>query len=132
MRRIERGIHMVRDESKSGVMKLYFACMDSADFETAATLFADDAEYFRPPFAPGQAAFASSGTQRIAGLDAIKAFWWLRGKRNTKHIIEVASVTEHEWFAEGSVSVDGSETRLFLCHVTFNGENRVKRFVALR
>jgi hypothetical protein len=123
---------MVRDESKSSTMKLYFACMDSGDFNTAATLFADDAEYLRPPFVPGQAAFAGSGTQRIAGLNAIKAFWALRGKRNTNHVIEVESVTQQEWFAEGSVSVDASEPRLFLSHVRFSGENKILRFVALR
>jgi hypothetical protein len=123
---------MVSNQSKPSIMKLYFACMDSADFKTAASLFAEDAVYLRPPFVPGQDPFSSSGTERIAGLDAIKAFWERRGKLKTNHVIEVESVTEHEWFAEGSVSVDDSETRLFLSHVTFNGEGRVQRFVALR
>jgi ketosteroid isomerase-like protein len=117
---------------KSETMKIYFACMDSADFETAAALFAADAVYLRPPFVPGQAAFATSGTQRIEGLPAISEFWAQRGKRNTHHVINVDSVTDREWFAEGSVTVDGSETRMFLSHVTFNDEGKIERFVALR
>jgi hypothetical protein len=127
-----KGIDVINNLDKSSTMKLYFACMDSADFETAASLFARDAVYLRPPYAPGQAAFSSSGTQRVDGLDAITEFWARRGKRNTHHVIEVESITGGEWFAEGSVSVDGSETRLFLSHVTFNNEGKIQRFVALR
>jgi hypothetical protein len=123
---------MTQTLDKSSDMKLYFACMDSADFETAASLFADDAVYLRPPFVPGQAAFASSGTETIAGLAAISDFWSMRGKRNTRHVIEVESITNREWFAEGSVTVDDNETRLFLTHVTFNSAGKVQRFVALR
>lgn len=123
---------MPNNLDKSETMKLYFKCMDTADFETAATLFAEDASYLRPPFTPGQSGFASSGTQRIDGLTDIAAFWELRGKRNTHHVLEVESITDREWFAEGSVSVDDSESRLFLTHVTFDDEGKVKRFVALR
>ena len=117
---------------KSQVMKLYFKCMDTADFETAASLFADNALYIRPPFVPGAEAFASSGTQTIDGLPAISAFWDERGKRPTRHVIVVESSSDTEWFAEGVVSVGDSEERLFLSHVTFNHEGKVSRFVALR
>jgi SnoaL-like domain len=123
---------MATDAEKSATMKLYFKCMDTADFETAAGLFTDDAVYIRPPFVPGQAAFASSGTQRIEGLPAISAFWDERGKRATQHIIVVEATSDTEWFAEGVVSVDGSEERLFLTHVTFDAAGKVRRFVALR
>jgi hypothetical protein len=117
---------------KSETMKLYFKCMDTADFETAASLFTSDAVYLRPPFTPGQVGFATSGTQRIEGLEAITAFWAVRGKRATHHVLEIESVTGREWFAEGSVSVDDSEKRMFLTHVTFDDEGLVSRFVALR
>jgi Nuclear transport factor 2 (NTF2) domain len=117
---------------KSATMKQYFGCMDSADFVTAAEMFADDAVYLRPPFVPGQAAFAGTGTQKIEGLPAISAFWEQRGKRATHHVIQIESITDTEWFAEGSVSVDDSEERLFLTHVTFNDAGLIKRFVALR
>lgn len=123
---------MTMPGSKSEIMKLYFSCMDSADFETAASLFALDATYVRPPFVPGQAAFASSGTQTIDGLEDIKAFWALRGRRNTDHKIVVEGSAANEWFAEGAVSVDDSETRLFLCHVSFSDDQKIRRFVALR
>jgi len=116
----------------SATMKQYFACMDSADFVTSAAMFADDAVYLRPPYVPGQAAFASSGTQRIEGLPAISQFWANRGKRDTHHVIKIESITGNEWFAEGEVSVDDSETRMFLTHVTFNDQGQIERFVALR
>ena len=118
--------------SKSEIMNLYFSCMDSADFETAASLFAPDGVYLRPPYVPGQAAFAGSGTQTIDGLENIRAFWALRGKRNTVHRIVVEGSQANEWFAEGSVTVDDSEARLFLCHVTFGEDLKIRRFVALR
>jgi hypothetical protein len=117
---------------KSDIMKLYFRCMDTADFDTSATLFAEDAVYLRPPFTPGQVGFATNGTQRVDGLADITAFWAMRGKRNTHHVIETESITGNEWFAEGSVSVDDAEPRTFLTHVTFDEEGKVKRFVALR
>jgi hypothetical protein len=123
---------MPNDTDKSATMKQYFACMDSADFVTSAALFADDAVYIRPPYVPGQAAFASSGTQSIEGLLAIGKFWEQRGKRNTHHVIKTEGISGNEWFAEGEVSVDDSETRLFLTHVTFNGKGQIERFVALR
>jgi hypothetical protein len=41
------------------------------------------------------------------------------GTLNATQVIEIESVTEHEWLAEKLVSVGGSETRLFLIHVTF-------------
>jgi len=123
---------MVETRSKLETMNLYFACMDSADFETAASLFASDATYLRPPYVPGQAAFAGSGTQTISGLEDIKAFWSVRGKRNTVHKIIVEGGQANEWFAEGAVTVDDSEARLFLCHVTFGEDQKVQRFVALR
>jgi hypothetical protein len=116
----------------SAAMKLYFKCMDTADFETAASLFAEDAVYVRPPFTPGQVGFGDGGSTTFDGLDAINEFWALRGKRNTNHVILTDSVTGDEWFAEGSVTVDGAEPRTFLTHVTFNSDGKVKRFVALR
>jgi hypothetical protein len=116
----------------SAIMKQYFGCMDSADFVTSAAMFAEDAVYLRPPYVPGQAAFATSGTERVEGLPAISQFWANRGKRNTHHVIVTESITGNEWFAEGEVSVDDSETRLFLSHVTFNDEGLIQRFVALR
>jgi hypothetical protein len=123
---------MPNDADKSATMKQYFACMDSADFVTSAAMFADDAVYIRPPYVPGQAAFASSGTERIEGLPAISEFWAQRGKRNTHHVIKIEGISGNEWFAEGEVSVDDSETRMFLTHVTFNDQGQIKRFVALR
>jgi hypothetical protein len=123
---------MPNNTDKPAMMKQYFACMDSADFAAAAAMFADDAVYLRPPYVPGQAAFASSGTERIEGLAAISEFWNRRGKRNTHHVIQIESISDGEWFAEGEVSVDDSETRLFLAHVTFNDEGQIRRFVALR
>lgn len=123
---------MPNDSGKSVTMKQYFACMDSADFATAAAMFAEDAVYLRPPYVPGQAAFATSGTERIEGLPAISEFWERRGKRNTHHVIKIESISGSEWFAEGEVSVDGSETRMFLSHVTFNDKGQIQRFVALR
>ena len=123
---------MPNDTDKSATMKQYFACMDSADFVTSAAMFADDAVYIRPPYVPGQAAFASSGTERIEGLAAISEFWAQRGKRNTRHAIKVEGISGNEWFAEGEVSVDDSETRMFLTHVTFNEQGQIERFVALR
>jgi Nuclear transport factor 2 (NTF2) domain len=123
---------MHNDTDKSATMKQYFACMDSADFVTSAAMFADDAVYIRPPYVPGQAAFASSGTENIEGLPAIIKFWDQRGKRNTHHVIKVEGISGNEWFAEGDVSVDDSETRLFLTHVTFNDKGQIERFVALR
>ena len=123
---------MPNDTDKSATMKQYFACMDSADFVTSAAMFADDAVYIRPPYVRGQAAFASSGTERIEGLPAISEFWAHRGKRNTHHVIKTEGISGNEWFAEGEVSVDDSETRLFLTHVTFNGKGQIERFVALR
>jgi SnoaL-like domain len=123
---------MPNDADKSATMKQYFACMDSADFVTSAAMFADDAVYIRPPYVPGQAAFASSGTERIEGLPAISEFWAQRGKRNTHHVIKVEGISGNEWFAEGEVSVDDSETRMFLTHVTFSDQGQIERFVALR
>jgi hypothetical protein len=123
---------MSNNLNTSETMKLYFRCMDSADFDTAASLFADDAVYLRPPFSPGQVGFSGSGTQRIDGLSAISAFWSIRGNRNTHHVIEMESISDREWFAEGSVTVDDSETRMFLTHVTFDEAGKVQRFVALR
>jgi len=123
---------MPNDTDKSAMMKQYFACMDSADFVTSAAMFADDAVYIRPPYVPGQAAFASSGTKRIEGLPAISEFWAQRGKRNTHHVIKIEGISGNEWFAEGEVSVDDSETRMFLTHVTFNDQGQIERFVALR
>jgi hypothetical protein len=123
---------MPNDTDKSATMKQYFACMDSADFVTSAAMFADYAVYIRPPYVPGQAAFASSGTERIEGLPAISEFWAQRGKRNTRHVIKIEGISGDEWFAEGEVSVDDSETRMFLTHVTFNDEGQIERFVALR
>ena len=122
---------MPNDADKSATMKQYFACMDSADFVTAAAMFADDAVYLRPPYVPGQAAFATSGTQRIEGLPAISEFWERRGKHNVHHVIKIESISGSEWFAEGEVTVD-SETRIFLSHVTFNDNGQIQRFVALR
>lgn len=123
---------MAAPKTKSDIMNLYFSCMDSADFETAASLFASDATYLRPPYVPGQAAFAGSGTQTIDGLEDIKAFWALRGKRNTHHKIVIEGTQGNEWFAEGAVSVDDSDARLYLCHVTFGDDLKIRRFVALR
>jgi len=123
---------MPNDTDQSATMKQYFACMDSADFVAAAAMFADDAVYIRPPYVPGQAAFASSGTERIEGLPAISEFWAQRGKRNTHHVIKIEGISGNEWFAEGEVSVDDSETRMFLTHVTFNDRGQIERFVALR
>jgi hypothetical protein len=123
---------MTNTLGKSETMTLYFKCMDTADFDTAATLFAPAAVYLRPPYTPGQVGFASSGTQRIEGLDAITAFWAMRGPRATHHVLEIQSVTGDQWFAEGSVRVDDSEARLFLSHVTFDGDGLISRFVALR
>ena len=80
----------------------------------------------------GQAAFASSGTERIEGIPAISEFWAQRGKRNTHHVIKIEGISGNEWFAEGEVSVDDSETRMFLTHVTFNDQGQIERFVALR
>ena len=97
---------MPNDTDKSATMKQYFACMDSADFVTSAAMFADDAVYIRPPYVRGQAAFASSGTERIEGLPAIGEFWEHRGKRNTHHVIKIEGISGSEWFAEGEVSVD--------------------------
>jgi hypothetical protein len=114
-------------------MKLYFHTMDTADFATSRSLFADDAVYVRPPLG-GTATdpFASSGTTSIEGLDAISDFWERRGKRETRHVIKIESATDSEWFAEGRVSVGDSEERLFLCHVTFDPDDKIKRFVAIR
>ena len=123
---------MPNDTDQSATMKQYFACMDSADFVAAAAMFADDAVYLRPPYVPGQAAFATSGTERIEGLPAISEFWDRRGKRNTHHVIKIEGVSGTEWFAEGEVSVDDSETRMFMSHVTFNDNGQIQRFVALR
>jgi hypothetical protein len=123
---------MSNDTDKSATMKQYFACMDSADFVTSAAMFADDAVYLRPPYVAGQAAFASSGTERIEGLPAISKFWEQRGKRGTHHVIKIESTSGSEWFAEGEVSVDDSETRMFLTHVTFSDKGQIERFVALR
>jgi hypothetical protein len=123
---------MQNNLDKQETMKLYFACMDSADFGTAERLFAADAVYLRPPLASGGAPFATSGTERIEGLPAIAGFWQRRGKRSTHHSLEVQSVTGSEWFAEGLVSVGDSEQKLFLCHVTFNDDGLITRFVAIR
>jgi hypothetical protein len=41
-------------------------------------------------------------------------------------------VSGNDWFAEGVVAVDDSAERLFLTHVTFNDDNKIERFVALR
>ena len=43
--------------------------MDTADFDTSAAMFADDAVYLRPAYVPGQAAFESSGTARLEGFE---------------------------------------------------------------
>ena len=123
---------MLNNIDKSSTMKLYFACMDSADFDTSAAMFTDDAVYLRPPYVAGETAFASSGTQRIEGLQAISDFWQQRGKRATHHVIQIESITDNEWFAEGTVTVDDSDERLFLAHVTFNDQGQIQRFVALR
>jgi SnoaL-like domain len=123
---------LVTDIDKSTIMKRYFECMDSADFETSASMFADDALYVRPPYVPGEAPFTSSGTQRIDGLPAIVDFWRDRGRRNTHHTIKQDCVSGNDWFAEGVVVVDDSAERLFLTHVTFNDDNKIQRFVALR
>ena len=117
---------------KSAMMTQYFRCMDTADFDASAAMFAADALYLRPPYTPGQAAFEGSGTTRIEGLQAIREFWYQRGARNTRHVIQVESSSAREWFAEGRVSVDDSEPRLFLTHVTFNDDGKIQRFVALR
>jgi hypothetical protein len=122
----------VTEIDKSAIMKRYFECMDSADFETSASMFADDAVYLRPPYVPGEAPFTSSGTQRIEGLPAIVNFWRDRGRRNTHHTIKLDCVSGNDWFAEGVVAVDDSAERLFLTHVTFNDDNKIERFVALR
>ena len=63
---------MSNDTDKSATMKQYFACMDSADFVTAAAMFADDAVYLRPPYVPGQAAFATSGTAKTYGHGIVR------------------------------------------------------------
>lgn len=114
------------------IMTKYFRCMDTADFDTSAALFSDDAVYIRPPYVPGEGAFDSSGTTSMEGLEAIRAFWRARGKRNTRHVLQTQGVTGREWFAEGEVTVDDTETRMFLSHVTFDEDNRITRFVALR
>ena len=119
--------------TKSETMTLYFKCMDGADFETARELFAEDAVYLRPPLGgTPENPFATSGTTAVEGLPAICEFWKQRGKRATRHVIGLESVTGNEWFAEGKVSVGESESKLFLCHVTFTADGLVQRFVALR
>src|ERR1700712_58385 len=120
------------DNDKSTTMKQYFRCMDTADFETSAAMFADDAVYVRPPYTPGQGAFDSSGPTQFEGLAAIREFWRQRGRRNTRHVIGVESATDREWFAEGQVSVDDGDPRLFLSHVTFDDSGKIQRFVAVR
>jgi hypothetical protein len=123
---------MENNLDKQETMKLYFACMDSADFGTAERLFAEEAVYLRPPLAPPGAPFTSNGTERIEGRPAIVEFWRQRGKRDTHHSLEVYSVTGNEWFAEGLVSVGDSDRKIFLCHVTFNDDGLISRFVAIR
>ena len=123
---------MPNDADKSATMKQYFACVDSADFVTAAAMFADDAVYLRSPYVPGQAAFATSGTQRIEVQAVTSEFWERRGKHKTHHVIKIESISGSEWFAEGEVTVDDSGTRMFLSHVTFNDNGQIQRFAALR
>jgi len=95
--------------NKSETMKLYFRCMDTADFDTAASLFADDAVYLRPPFTPGQVGFAGGGTQRIEGLPAITEFWSIRGNRNTHHVIEIESISAN--YSAAAQTINGNSVQ---------------------
>jgi hypothetical protein len=117
---------------KQETIDLYFNCMDTADFGTALTLFSEDAVYLRPPLAPAGVPFGTSGTQRIEGSKAIAAFWEERGTRPTHHHFVEKGVSGSEWWGEGLVSVGDSEEKMFLCHVSFNDDGYITRFVAIR
>lgn len=119
----------------SANMKLYFACMDSADFETAKGLFAMDALYMRSPLGgTPENPFATSGVAPVEGLAAIEEFWEKRGQKPTHHEIQRDAVVGNDWWAEGEAWVgdDDSVRRMFLCHATFNDEGLIQRFVAIR
>jgi hypothetical protein len=127
-----KGTAMTNSLGKQDTIDLYFKCMDTADFDTALTLFSQDAVYLRPPLAPQGVPFATSGTQRIEGSEAIAAFWAERGKRATHHHFVEKGISGNEWWGEGLVSVGDSEDKMFLCHVSFNDDGLIKRFLAIR
>jgi hypothetical protein len=116
-------------------MKLYFHCMDTADFETAKGLFAQDAIYIRSPLGgTPDNPFAATGVEPVEGLPAIEDFWARRGKKPTHHDIQRDAVDGRDWWAEGEAWVgdDDSDRRSFLCHATLDGEGLIKRFIAIR
>ena len=113
-------------------MRLFYKCLDTVDYDTAASLFADDAVYLRAPLTPDETESGADGPAAIHGLTAIKTFWSSRTGRTTTHVIRTESVTGCEWFAEGSVAVDGALPRPFLTHVTFDDAGKIQRYLARR
>ena len=119
--------------SKSETVKLYFKCMDTADFDGALELFAPDALYLRSPLGgTPENPFAASGVAPVEGRAAIQEFFAQRGKRDTHHQILVEGESDGHWWGEGEAWVGDSEKRVFLVHVTFSAEGLIQRFVAIR
>lgn len=121
----------------SATMKLYFASMDSADFDTAKELFAADAVYLRSPLGgTPDNPFATSGVAPVVGRPAIEEFFAKRGKKPTHHDIQREAVADDDWWAEGEAWVGegaaATEKRPFLVHATFNGDGLIQRFLAIR
>ena len=113
-------------------LRSYMDAIDAADYEAAASYFADDAVYLRPALNKHREAAAVLPQTRLDGLDNIRELWRQRGKQDTRHEFRWVSTTESETFVEGELVFDGTMTAPFMCHASFNAEGKIARFIAMR
>jgi ketosteroid isomerase-like protein len=116
--------------TSDSILVRYFAARDAGDFDTALSLFADDATYIGmktpPPAPPGTA-----GLEAMEGRAAIAKSFALRGKRQVDHKIEVEHrVGSHAWL-EGVSTAGSNPSKRFLCHAELNGAGLIVRFIVI-
>ncbi|HVX20555.1 MAG TPA: nuclear transport factor 2 family protein [Acidimicrobiales bacterium] len=115
---------LVGPAAHRSLLTRYLEAFDAGDMARAASFFAAEGEYLRNAALPGE-----SGVQRYVGRRQILAAFERRGRRDTRHVLEVVLSDASRCLARGAL-VRPDRSGLFLVDVSFDREGRIDRYVA--
>lgn len=107
-------------------LKPYFDALDAGDAEALADCFAEDAVYIHPPWDPAK----QNRLFAVSGKPALREYFHKRGKQPQQHRILSAAVNGSSCFIEGRGGGNGVRLHAFVSHAVFDGEGKIKRYVA--
>ena len=107
-------------------LKPYFDALDVGDVEALAECFAEDGVYIHPPWDPAK----QNRLFAVAGKAALRDYFAKRGKQPQHHRILFAAVNGSSCFIEGRGGGEGVRLHAFVSHAIFDGEGKIKRYVA--